>query len=146
MSQKITARFILEVAGKPVSNVEKALEVVEKKIKDEKRFKVLESEIIEPELDEKTKLYSGLIEVQARFENIQGILEFVLDYTPSSVEVEDPEKIQLDIASLNAVLNDFSGHILKTAHHIRILSANIHMRDKQIEELGGVPPGKEKKK
>lgn len=137
MSEKITARFIIQIAGKPVENVEKALKIVEEKLKAEKRFKVVESEILEPELDEKSTLYSGLIEVLARFENAQSVLEFIIDYTPNSIEIEDPEKIVFDNASFTGILNDFSSSILRMTHQVRTLNANIHFLDKKVKELEG---------
>ena len=135
MSEKVKVRFIIQIAGKPVENVEKALNIVEGKIKESKDFKVLESEIIEPELDEETTLYSGLIEMLIRFESIESVFEFIYDYTPNSVEIEEPENFKFDSARLTGLMNDFSNHMLKSAQEVRNLSAHFHIMKKELDEL-----------
>lgn len=136
MAEKITSRFMIQIAGKPVENVSKALEAVLGKLKEEKvRFKVVDSDIIEPELDEATSLYSGIIEVSAEFDSAEKVMEFILDYTPNSVEVEDPAKIIIEASELTAVLNDMSSYLLGAQSQIRKLNAHIHMLNSKIKEL-----------
>lgn len=133
---KITARFIIQIAGKPVENVNKALNIVLDKLNSQKdKFKVIESELVEAELDEETTLYSGFLEVSAKFKEPKEILNFILDYTPTSIEIEDPQKIDLDAGSFTDILNDMSNHIISTQTHIRHLSANIHVLNKKLKEL-----------
>lgn len=138
MSQKVTARFIIEIAGKPKENVDKALKFVEKKLIDSKDFKVLDCEVVESEEDEKTTLFSGFLEATIKFKETKQLLSFILDYTPTSVEVEDPEKISFQAAELTDVLNHFSNHILKTTNEVRKLRAHIHLiqNQKQRETVG----------
>ncbi len=132
MAKKINARFIIQIAGKPVENVQKALEVIVDKIKESKDYKVLESEIIEPELDDKTTLYSGLIELSIKFENAQDILGFIVDFTPNSVEIEEPEEITMDNNELTAILNDMSSKLLESQTKIRQLNAYVHMQNQKL--------------
>jgi len=135
MAQKITARFMLQIAGKPVENVEKALEVVLQKIKDSSDWKFLEGEILEPEFDEKTTLFSGLIEVLLKFDEAEKLLGFIVDYTPNSVEVESPEKISFDIAGFNGILNDMSSKFLNMAMQLRQANAGLHYLNNKVKEL-----------
>ena len=133
MAEKTKIRFIIQIAGKPVENVNRALEFVEKKLKESETFKLKESEIIEPELDEETSLYSGLIEGLGVFDNHDKIFQFILDFTPNSIEVEEPEYIKLDSASFTGMLNDFSNHMLKSASQIRKLNAAVHQLNNKSE-------------
>lgn len=126
---------MLQIAGKPVENVQKALETVETRIKDEKRFKVLETEIIEPELDEETTLYSGLIETQIKFEDAEKLMEFIVDYTPNSIEIEDPSELKFDSVGFTAILNDMSNHLLKTNMKVHQAMGTIHVLNKKLQEL-----------
>ena len=130
MTQKVVARFIIEIAGKPKENVDKALNLVEKRLKENKDFKVLDSEVVESELDEDSKLYSGFLDVQIKFKETRDILGFIMDYTPTSVEVEEPDKLSFQAADVTTILNDMSRHILRTANEIRKLRAHIHMTQK----------------
>lgn len=135
MGKSITARFMLQVAGKPVENVEKALELVLKKIEESKDWKFLEGEIVDPELDDETTLYSGLIEVLLKFESVEKLMGFIVDYTPNSVEVEDPETLTFDIASFNSILNDMSSKFLNVAMELRKANAGLHFLNNKLKKL-----------
>ncbi len=130
----IQARFIIQIAGKPQEKVLEALNVVEKNIGKDSRYKVVESEVVEPELDEETTLYSGFLDILISFKEAGSILEFIVDYTPSSVDIEEPREITFDANDLNGILNDMSAHILKHQAEIRNLRAHIHMNMKKQEE------------
>ena len=112
---KIIARFIIEIAGKPVENVQKALEKFKEQFKKEKvSFKVTEIDLEKPVLNEESKLYSGFLDMEAKFEDIGKLLAFIIDYTPTSVEIVEPSDIKFDSAELSATLNDMSTNLLKT--------------------------------
>lgn len=132
--ESIKANFIIQIAGKPKENVENALNGVIDKLKEEQNLK--EYEVSEPEYDDNTTLYSGLLEAGIKFEQVRDLLEFIVDYTPSSVEVESPEKINLDNTSFSAVLNDFSSHILNTNQELREVRAYAHSLKKKLGEEG----------
>ncbi|NQZ84760.1 MAG: hypothetical protein HRU03_03495 [Nanoarchaeales archaeon] len=137
MAQKITVRFMLQVAGKPVENVQKALELVLQKIKDSKDYKYVEGEIIEPELDEESTMYSGLIECTLKFEQIEKLMGFIVDYTPNSVEIEDPQTLSFDISEFNGVLNDMSAKFLGMAQQLRQANASLHYLHNENLKLKG---------
>lgn len=135
MAKKITVRFMLQIAGKPVENVEKALDIVFNKIRDSKDWKFLEGEIIEPELDGETTMFSGLIEVLLKFEDAEKVLEFIVDYTPNSIEVEDPEKLEFDIAGFNSILNVISARFLNMSNDLRKAHATSHYLHDKLQKL-----------
>lgn len=135
----IIARFIIQIAGKPVEKVDEALSFVEKKLQEEKeKFKIIESEVVESEFDEESKLYSGFIEVSAKFISASEILNFIVDYTPTSIEVEDPHTLKFDNASFTGILNDMSTIIIKSQNQIRMANATIVGMKKELDELKGV--------
>lgn len=147
MKEKIVSRFIIQIAGKPVANVTKALEFVEKKIKEHQDYKVLDSEIVEPELDKETSLYSGLLDVQVKFEDIDSLFGFILDFAPNSVDIEEPENFNFDSAYFTGFLNDISSKLLRNSNQIRMLNANLHHLKKIIEDNGlDIKTGKKIKK
>ena len=135
MTNKINTRFIIQIAGKPVENVEKALNVVVSKLKESKKFKVLETEISEPQLDEQSTLYSGFIDILIQFKETAQILEFIVDYTPNSIEIEEPEDMNIDNRELTGILNDMSNYLLGAQTQLRKLNAHAHMQNKKIKEL-----------
>lgn len=134
MAEDIEVQFIIQIAGKPATNVQKALDLVNKKLEESKDFKLLESEVLEPELEEDTTLYSGMIDAIARFDDLEKVFNFILDYTPNSIEVIEPENIKLDNARLTTMLNHFSNRLLGATHQIRTLNAHVHHLNKKIQE------------
>jgi hypothetical protein len=111
----------------------KALDFVLKKLKDEeKNFKLVDEFVGEPELDEKTTLYGGFIEATVKFEDAGKILGFIVDYTPTSIEVEDPDKVELSSHDLTVVLNDMSSTILRMMGQLRAANAHIHHLHKKF--------------
>ena len=73
------------------------------------------------------------MEVTLKFDKTIDILDFIVDYTPNSVEIEDPEKIEFNTQELTGVLNDFTGKILGSQDKIRKLNAHIHMLNKKFD-------------
>lgn len=137
MTQKITARFIIQIAGRPVETVEKALETIVNKIKEDKKLKVLEEEIIPAELDEESKLYSGIIELTIKFEDARQLLGFIADFTPNSVEIEEPQSLKFESFDFTEILNDMSTHLLKTNIQLRQAQSHIFSLNKKVKELEG---------
>jgi microcompartment protein CcmL/EutN len=112
---KIIARFIIEIAGKPVENVQKALEKFKEQFEKEKEhFDVVEIDLAKPEINDESNLYSGFLDMEVKFKGINKLLGFIADYTPTSVEITEPSDIKFDSAELSATLNDMSSAMLKT--------------------------------
>jgi len=135
MSKKVVGQFIIQIAGKPVENVEKALKFVLDKIKKEnKKFKLREYHIANPELEDKTTLYSGFLDLELGFNETKDILDFIADYTPTSIEIIEPEKIELNSHDLTGILNDIAHHLLRASAEVRQLRAHVHVLNKEKEQ------------
>jgi hypothetical protein len=138
MVKKIKGRFIVEIAGKPQENVDKTLEKVQEKLNEKSnKFEVVESEIIPSELDERTTLYSGMIEFTLKFETSHDLIGFILDYTPTSVELEEPSEIKIDTTEFAGLLNNLSHKMLESLNTIRRLNATAIHLDKELKKLKG---------
>jgi hypothetical protein len=136
MSQKYHSRFIIEIAGKPVENVQKALEKVKENLENEtERFKIVEIDLEQPELHEETKLYSGFLEVEGKFPSIEHFFNFIIDYTPTSIEIIEPEYVSFDSAEFAGVLNDISQIVLSNITEKRTLQMQLQYAAKRIKEL-----------
>jgi len=131
----IYAKFIVEIAGKPVENVEKALKAVSEQLEEQKDdFKVVECHIEKPVLDEKSTLYAGFLDIELKFKEFNKIFGFILDYTPTSIEIIEPEKIEFSVSDLNTHLNEVAVSTLKTQGQLRQLNAYAISLKKQLEE------------
>jgi hypothetical protein len=63
-------------------------------------------------------------------------MNFMVDYTPTSIEVESPQTIKLDNSDFTEVLNTLSQIILRGQNEIRQLRAYIH----HIHEKHNIKP------
>jgi hypothetical protein len=129
---KIIAQFIVEISGKPKEKVDQALEIIGKKL--EENFKVQNIEIEKSEPDENNVMFHGLIDVSIKFNEIKEILNFIIDYTPTSIEIIEPEELELNNSDLNEILNDLSNMILKNTNELRMLRATVHHLNSKLNK------------
>ena len=123
----IKANIIIHISGKPVNLVEDAMKRTREKLEEDKsKFKVISCEIADVEEDSETTLFNGFLEVLIDFKSMSDILNFVVDYNPTSIEVEDPSSIKLDNFELTEFLNVLASVLLKGQHEVRTLRAMVH--------------------
>jgi hypothetical protein len=123
----IKVNFIIHIAGKPEPLVLDALKKTQEKLEDKNnKFKVKNCEVAEIELNEETTLFGGFLEVLIQFEKMEEVLNFVIDYNPTSIEVESPTKITTDNYELTEFLNILASSLLDGQQEIRSLRAYVH--------------------
>lgn len=133
---KIIARFIIEIAGKPVENVQNALEKFKEQFENESdKFKVVELELNEPEYSDESKIYSGFLDLELKFKGVEALLGFIIDYTPTSIEILEPQEIALDSNDLSGILNDMSASLLKTNIELMKYKQAASMMHKELQTL-----------
>lgn len=134
MGKKITGNFIIQIAGKPVENVTRAIDFIEKKLNEDENFKIINIEKEKTELDEESSLYLSFMEVSARFNSLSELNGFIFDYSPTSIEIEEPEKIEISSNELTEILNIVSDYIIQTQTQVRKANATIIALDKKLKE------------
>ncbi len=133
---KVIARFIIEIAGKPVENVENALNKFKDQFEAEKKkFKVVEIDVNKPELNEESKLYSGFLDMEVKFSSVETLLSFIIDYTPTSIEILEPQELDLDSLEFSNILNDMSSSLLKTNIELMKYKQAAAMMHKELQTL-----------
>ena len=101
----IEARFIIEAQGRPKSYVENALKELVEKMKMVKGAEIFD-EHWEPTEEIEKNLFSGLVDVGVRVENIEVFFALILGFGPSAVVIQKPEKMEITMAQLQNVAND----------------------------------------
>lgn len=133
---KVIARFIIEIAGKPVENVENALNKFKDQFEAEKKkFKLVEIDVNKPELNEESKLYSGFLDMEVKFSSVETLLSFIIDYTPTSIEILEPQELDLDSLEFSNILNDMSSSLLKTNIELMKYKQAAAMMHKELQTL-----------
>ncbi|VVB75274.1 Uncharacterised protein [Candidatus Tiddalikarchaeum anstoanum] len=117
---KLKGRFVIEAMGIPDLLV-KTLNGIADSIK--KTYTVSAMEVGNPE---KTgdKFHTSFLEITVEFKNIQSMVEFMMNYTPTFVEVLEPYKMELTAGELEEIANSFM--------------TKLHDYDKSLKSVAGV--------
>jgi hypothetical protein len=138
---------IIEIAGKPAEHVKQVLEKLLEGLGKEKDVKLIYKKINEPKEGEKTPgLFSAFAEIEFMAKSFGRVMEFVIDYMPSSVEIVAPTDLNIKLAEANGVLNDLVGKIFKYETFMKALAVqNMNLRQ-ELEKhmrLAQLPTAKE---
>lgn len=100
-----------------------------------KKFKIKSSEILEPSLDENGRAYTGHLELDIIFKNLEEMFSFVYDFTPSSFEIYEPEKLEIPAPVFTGELNDLTGTILNITNQKQGLEYSLKSFCKAVFEI-----------
>ncbi len=133
--EPIQIQIVMEVLGRPASNVQQALASVVTKLASEKNVKVLERKFHEPvKVPNAHELYTSFVEVTLEIDSLDKYFAVLFSYMPSHVELIYPERITLD----NAALNQFANQLMQRLHNYDAVVKNMMIeRDvllKRIEQ------------
>lgn len=125
----IHLRAIFEIFGKPKENVDDAIKLLVEKLKTMDQYKI----ILEKYFDAKEveNMWSNFVELEILAKDLNSVIDLVIDYLPSSIEIIEPENVTLNANDMAGVLNDLSVRIIEINQEYQkaIIQSNI-MRDK----------------
>jgi hypothetical protein len=114
-AEKVIARIVLNVAGKPREHVEKSIALVIENIGKEKDIKIIKKKLLKTQ--KKDELYfSAVAELEISCADTSLLMGFCLDYMPSSVEIVEPEHLSFDTMEMTGLLND----LLSKLHYVNM--------------------------
>lgn len=120
MAEKILCRVIVEVVGKPKEHVEKAIQVVLEKAEEIEGLKIETKHIEEiKEVDSEKlagaekkisenagTLFSSFVEIDFWAKDVDVVASFCFDFLPSSLEILEPERLNVDPQDISKLMND----------------------------------------
>ena len=131
--KQIKARVIIEVVGMPKEHVKETLNNLIEKIKEDKELAIEKQEVFEPAELPDLKLFSAFVEADIKFSNIEKLIGFSFDFTPTSIEVLEPMSFIFDARFLNCILNDVVTKLHKYTMLIRNLDAEYALLKKETD-------------
>lgn len=139
--EKISARFILEILGRPKDHVSESLKMVVDKIGSDKDINITEKKLHDPVSVEKTKdLFTTFAEVEAEFSTVESYFNLLFAYMPSNVEIFHPEKFK----TTSGDLNHMSNLLVKRLHEydaiVKKVMTDKDILAKQLNDLKGNSP------
>jgi hypothetical protein len=130
---QVLARIIIEVLGAPKSYVEEAIGLVVDRVHATKDIYVVSESTFEAE--EKGQLFSTFSELEIWFGNMDTLSNFLFEFTPSSIEVMQPSKIQLDARFVSGFFNDFLLKMHELGLKLKDTAAKTQLLQKNADAL-----------
>jgi len=136
------AKFYFEALGNPKETVNEFLNKILKDIQEFEGFTLESSNIEEPiereieaEPGKKVKMWSSYLEVVGEFKDFPTLLDFILMFSPSHIEVENIKKMELSKEQLNDLLNSVSNRVIQLSMVINDLIARNQMLIAALERV-----------
>jgi hypothetical protein len=121
MDEKIICRAIVEVVGKPKEYVAKAIQTIIESAKEIKGLKIQKTDVeevkslkdeklskTEQKIQEKAgELFSTFAEIEFSAKDFDVVFSFCFDFLPSSIEIIEPEHIEIKSLEVTKMLTDF---------------------------------------
>ena len=112
MEDKITARLVIEIMGRPPEHIEEGLNTLVVRMGSEKGMKILKKDYHKAKKIENTEnLYTAFAEVEAEFENSEKLFAVIFNYMPANIEIIEPANFKLKNFELNTLANFILGKL-----------------------------------
>lgn len=125
------ARVIIEILGKPKEHVENSMKLYLKNIKEDKNFTVAKLSVAE--VEQKDELFATFAELEITCKKMEHLVGFCFDYMPSSVEILEPEAVELSAIDASDLFNDLQARLhnvdmiaKKLTNENEFLKKNLH--------------------
>ena len=107
--------------------IQASLSNVINKIKGDEEIKVLKTDV--SETTKIKEIWSTFTEFELEFKSIRALLDFSFDYTPSLIEIINPEKLELDSIEVTNFLND----LLARLHQYTMAVTSLNSENKILK-------------
>ena len=123
----VHCRVFIEIMGAPQNHVDATLNLVVKRLGEEKGVSIV-SEQSHP-AEAKEKLFSAFAEVELLIKDFATLTRIVFDYMPSSFEVLKPESFRLPMLEVS----NFVGDTLAALHQIDFKLKDVNAANQLLE-------------
>lgn len=129
----VLARIIIEVLGAPKEHVEGAVQIVVDRVHKTKDAEVVSENTYEAE--EKGKLFVTFSELEIWFHNLDTLSNFLFEFTPSSVEILQPQQLSMNANFASGFLNDFLLKMHELGLKLKDTAASVQLLQKNADAL-----------
>ncbi len=124
----IKANMIIELMGSPKEHIEELIKTIVENLKKEKDVKVNKEKI--SDTTEVKGFWSSFAEMEVELKDIGKLIDLSFDYMPSSIEILEPEKTEVDMAFMTDFVND----LLARLHRYDMLLKNFYAENKLMKD------------
>jgi hypothetical protein len=134
--EKIQARLILEILGRPKEHVSEALKMIVDKISKEKGVRLVETQIHAPmPIKESTDLFTSFTEIVIECDTLSSFFGIVFAYMPANIEIMEPLDLQIRNDEFTALAN----RIIQRLHNYDAIARKLVVDNKMLREKLGIP-------
>lgn len=142
VEKSATARFILEIIGRPKEHLVQTLEEIISKINSEQGVSVSEQKIHEPTLMKDSKeLFITYAEVEVKVEEPILLAVLVFKYMPANIELISPERVIFNNNQFSEILNELTRRLHSYEELARVMQIE---RQKMQEKMSEFVPVEKK--
>lgn len=133
--EKLTARMIIEVMGRPKEHLVETLEDLSMKVNSEKGIKIIEKKINEPSPIEGQKdLFTAFVELEFEVEEPNTLALIVFKYMPAHIEVIEPENFVFKNSEFNEFFNEITRRLHRYEELVRVMQLQMEKDRKKYEK------------
>ncbi len=123
----IKAIVVIELMGSPKEHIESLMKEIVENLKKEKDVKVHSHKM--SDIAEVKGFWSSFTELEIEVKDIGKLVDISFDYMPSSIEILEPEKTEVDMKYMGDFIND----LLARLHRYDMLIKNFYAENKLLK-------------
>lgn len=123
----IKAIVVIELMGSPKEHIESLMKEIVENLKKEKDVKVHNEKM--SDTAEVKGFWSSFAEMEIEVKDIGKLVDISFDYMPSSIEILEPEKTEVDMKYMGDFIND----LLARLHRYDMLIKNFYAENKLLK-------------
>ncbi|MFH0961477.1 MAG: hypothetical protein V1820_02230 [archaeon] len=131
---EIDARLIIEAQGAPKEKVEEAIKKLISALEEQEGAKVYEKKFTETE--ERDEFFSNLADVGMKFKDFETLLSIVLNFGPSAIVVNSPQKVEVSAGEIQNIVGDVSAILHTIAQENAVLKIQNRAMFQRLREAG----------
>jgi hypothetical protein len=133
--KKIQAIMIVEVAGRPAEYVKQGLEIHISKLDQFQDITLISKNISEPKkLENQQEAYVCFAEIEFQVPTFQRLLDVVFDFMPSSIEIVEPGKIEMDSQEATMFVNNLAGRLHRYDELAKVAQFKIRQLSEELNK------------
>ncbi len=130
--KKIRAVMIVEIAGKPAEYVRESLENHINKLDGAPNLEIISKNFSEPKKLEQQEAYTCFSEIDFKISNFQELTNLVFDFMPSSIEIIEPGRVDMDSQEATMLVNNLTGRLHRYDEIAKLAQFKIKQLTQQI--------------
>ncbi|HLP79737.1 MAG TPA: hypothetical protein VK158_03830 [Acidobacteriota bacterium] len=120
-----------EIVGKPKEHVDETLKVFIDAMKKNNKYTLCEETLHDAvALENSDSLFSAFVETKVLVNNLSIVYDYIFEYMPASVEIEQPEELTLRSADATGIMNDFAARL----HQIDMHAKKLNQKNKVLSQ------------